>query len=330
MSHGILVTGGCGLIGSAVVERAVLAKARVLVLDNLSTGSPANLPQDPRIELTVGDVCDDALVGSLVRRSSLVVHLAAGVGVERILARPTGMLRQSLLGTETVFRHAAAARRPVFFASTSEVYGDSAGEPLSETQPLGFGAPDRLRFTYAAGKAAGEALAFAYAREYALPVAVGRFFNVTGARQGGGAVLPSFVRQALAGGPVTVHGDGSQTRCFLDAKDAAEYVWRLLEGASAFAKAPAAQSAGDWGAGTLVNIGRAEPITILDLARRVRDLVDPRLKIDAAPPAYGPGFVPIRHRRPDVRRLLALTGYAPRVPLDETIRSCVTVARAAR
>lgn len=318
MSPPILVTGGCGLIGSAVVERALAAGMRVFVLDNLSTGSPRNLPRDPRIELTVGDVCDDALVGSLVRRSSLVAHLAAGVGVERILARPTGMLRQSLLGTEIVLRHAAAVRKPVFFASTSEVYGDSDGAPLAETQPVGFGAPDRVRFSYAAGKVAGEALAFAYAREYALPVTVGRFFNVTGPRQSaeGGAVLPTFVRQALAGGPITVHGDGSQTRCLLDARDAAEYVWRLLEDVDT--------------AGCLVNIGRPEPISILDLARRVRDLVDPRVEIDAAPPKLGPGFVAIRHRRPDVRRLLALTGYAPRVPLDETIRSCVSVARAAR
>jgi UDP-glucose 4-epimerase len=314
----ILVTGGCGLIGSAVVERALAAGMRAFVLDNLSTGNLKNLPQDPRVELTVGDVCDDALVGSLVRRCGLVAHLAAGVGVGRILARPTGMLRQSLLGTEIVLRHAAAVRRPVFFASTSEIYGDSDGEPLAETRPVGFGAPDQMRFTYAAGKIAGEALAFSYAREYGLPVAVGRFFNVTGARQSadGGAVLPTFVRQALAGATITLHGDGSQTRCFLDARDAAEYVWRLLEDAET--------------GGSLVNIGRPEPTTIFDLARRVRDLVDPRVKIDARPPKYGRGFVPIRHRRPDVRRLLALTGYAPRVSLDETIRSCVNVARAAR
>ena len=322
----ILVTGGCGLIGSAVVERALEAGRRVFVLDNLSTGNLRNLPKDPRVELTEGDVCDDALVGSLIRRCGAVAHLAAGVGVARILARPTGMLRQSLLGTEIVLRHAAAMRRPVFFASTSEVYGDSDGEPLAETRPVGFGAPDRIRFTYAAGKAAGEALAFAYACEYGLPVAVGRFFNVTGARQSaeGGAVLATFVRQALAGATITLHGDGSQTRCFLDARDAAEYVWRLLEGASASAKATADESGG-----TLVNIGRDEPITILDLARRVRDLVDPRVRIESVPPKTA-GFVPIRHRRPDVRRLVALTAYAPRVSLDETIRSCVRVARAAR
>ena len=312
----ILVTGGCGLIGSAVVERALEAEARVHVLDNLSTGVPGNLPRDARVELTVGDVCDDALVASLVRRCGAVVHLAAGVGVERILARPTGMLRQSLLGTEIVLRHAAAARRPVFFASTSEVYGDSDGDALPETRPVGFGRPDKLRFSYAAGKAAGEALAFAYAEEYGLSVVVGRFFNVTGPRQGAGAVLPTFVRQALAGGPITVHGDGSQTRCFLDARDAAEYVWRLLDDAPP--------------GGTLFNIGRPEPVSILDLARKVRDLVDPRVRIEAAQPSYGKGFVAIRHRRPDVRRLLAVTGYAPRVALDETIRSCVTVARAAR
>jgi UDP-glucose 4-epimerase len=313
----ILVTGGCGLIGSAVVERALASGARVVVLDNLSTGSRRNLPDDPAVELVVGDVCDDALVATLVRRCERVAHLAAGVGVELILERPTGALRQSLLGTEIVLRHAAAARRPVFFASTSEVYGDSDGAPLAETRALGFGAPDRLRFTYAAGKAAGEALAFAYAREYALPVAVGRFFNVTGPRQSAaGAVLPRFVGQALAGGPLTVHGDGSQTRSFLDARDAAEYVWRLLDAAGQ--------------GGTLVNIGRDEPVTILELARRVRALVDPRLRIEAVPPAYGPGFVAIRHRRPDVRRLIALTGYRPRVTLDETLVACVSGARAAR
>ncbi|HEX5138655.1 MAG TPA: NAD-dependent epimerase/dehydratase family protein [Planctomycetota bacterium] len=318
MSRRILVTGGCGLIGSAVVERVLAAGGRALVLDNLSTGKPGNLLKDPRVELTVGDVCDDALVQSLVRRSDAVAHLAAGVGVRLVLSRPTGALRQSLLGTENVLRHAAAGRRPVFYASTSEVYGDSDGEPLAETRPLGFGAPDRLRFSYAAGKAAGEALAFAYAHEYGLPVAVGRFFNVTGARQSpdGGAVLPTFARQALAGSTITLHGDGSQTRCFLDARDAAEYVWRLLDAATA--------------PGTLVNIGHDEPVTILDLARRVRDLVDPRVRIEATPPRYGAGFVPIRHRRPDVRRLRGLTGHHPQVPLDETIRSCVLVARAAR
>jgi len=129
-------------------------------------------------------------------------------------------------------------------------------------------------------------------------------------------VLPTFVRQAVAGGPITVHGDGAQTRCFLDVRDGAEYVWRLLDRATP--------------GGCLVNIGRDEAVTILELARRVRDLVDPHVAIETAPPAYGPGFVPIRHRRPDVRRLLALTGYRPVVPLAETLRSCVSGAAAAR
>ncbi|MHC4958603.1 MAG: NAD-dependent epimerase/dehydratase family protein [Planctomycetota bacterium] len=211
----VLVTGGCGLIGSSVVERALRDDARVTVLDNLSSGSRDHLPHDPRVELVVGDVCDESLVGALVPRCDAVFHLAAGVGVGLILARPTGSLRASLLGSEIVLRHAAAARRPVFFASTSEVYGDSDGEPLREERNVGFGSPDTLRFSYAAGKAAGEALAFAYAAEYGLPVVVGRFFNVTGPRQSGehGAVVPAFVDQALAGGPIEIHGDGKQTRC---------------------------------------------------------------------------------------------------------------------
>ena len=156
MPSRLLITGGCGLIGSALAERALRAGTEVVVLDNLSTGRRENLPHSDRVRLYVGDVCDEALVGRLVRRCDHVAHLAAGVGVGLILSRPTGALRQSLLGTEAVLRHAAAARRPVFFASTSEVYGDSDGAPLREEQPLGFGAPDKLRFSYAAGKAAGE------------------------------------------------------------------------------------------------------------------------------------------------------------------------------
>lgn len=314
MSSRLLITGGCGLIGSALAERALRAGTEVVVLDNLSTGRRENLPRSDRVRLHVGDVCDDALVGRLVRRCDRVAHLAAGVGVGLILSRPTGALRQSLLGSEIVLRHAAAARRPVFFASTSEVYGDSDGAPLGEEQPLGFGAPDKLRFSYAAGKAAGEALAFAYAAEYALPVVVGRFFNVTGPRQSAthGAVLPTFVDQALAGGPITVHGDGTQTRSFLDVTDGAEYVWRLL------------------GREGLVNIGRDEPVTIRELAGRVREQVEPRARLEFVPPSYGAGFVAIHHRRPDVRRLLAWTGYAPRVPLDATIRASLNARRAAR
>jgi UDP-glucose 4-epimerase len=319
MDRRILITGGCGLIGSSLVERALAAGSGVVVLDNLSTGRREHLPSDGRIELVVGDVCDDELVGGLVRRCDAVAHLAAGVGVGLVLARPTGALRQSLLGTEVVLRHAAAARRPVFFASTSEAYGEGGERPHDEGQPVGFGAPDRLRFTYAAGKVAGEALAFAYAREYGLPIVAGRFFNVTGPRQSSefGAVVPTFVEQALSGGPLTVHGDGRQTRSFLDAADAAQYVWLLLMGA-----APG---------GALVNIGRDEPVTILELARTVRDLVDPGLAIRTSVAAdYGDGFVPIHHRRPDVGRLLRRTGYRPKVPLRETLEACISAGRAAR
>jgi len=317
MTTKILVTGGCGLIGSAVVERALAGGAEVVVLDNLSTGRREHLPEDPRVRLVVGDVCDDDAVGPLVRRCDAVAHLAAGVGVGLVLARPTGALRQSLLGTEVVLRHAAAARRPVFFASTSEVYGEGARQPLAEDAPVGFPAPETLRFTYAAGKVAGEALAFSYAKEYALPVAVGRFFNVTGPRQSDahGAVVPTFVSQALAGEPLTLHGDGAQTRSFLDAADAAEYVWRLLDRAIA--------------GGVLVNIGRDAPITMLDLARRVRDLVAPGLAIHRVDPGvrYGSGFRAILHRRPDVRRLVALTGHRPLHDLDATLRACVEARR---
>jgi UDP-glucose 4-epimerase len=189
---------------------------------------------------------------------------------------------------------------------------------VSEEAPVGFHSPERLRFTYAAGKIAGEALAFAYAKEYALPVAVGRFFNVTGPRQSDayGAVVPTFVAQALAGTPLTLHGDGAQTRSFLDVEDAAEYVWRLLQ------RAPAG--------GLLANVGRDAPITMLALARRVRDLLSPGLPIETVDPEgrYGAGFRAIRHRRPDVRRLLALTGHRPARDLDATLQACAEARRA--
>ena len=322
MAERILITGGAGLIGSALCERALDSGARVCVLDNLSTGRPDNLPQDPALELVVGDVCDDARIAALVRACDSVAHLAAGVGVPLILERPTAALRQSLLGTEIVLRHAAAARKPVFFASTSEVYGDGGERALHEEDPVGFGAPDATRFSYAAGKAAGEALAFAYAHEYRLPVTVGRFFNVTGPRQSEacGAVVSRLVDQAAAGGPLTVHGDGEQTRCFLDAYDAAEYVWRLM---------CLEQPAG----GRLVNVGCSHPRSILSVARRIRAVVDPALRIEHVPAAaaYGAGFAPIRHRRPDLTRLRELTGYEPRVSFDATLRAFLELrVRAAR
>ena len=312
MDARILITGGCGLIGSALAERALAGGAEVVVLDNLSTGTIENLPEDDRIEVFIGDVCDDELVGDLVRTCDRVAHLAAGVGVTLIEERPTGALRQSLLGTENVLRHCAAARRPVFFASTSEVYGDSDGAPLQEDRPVGFGPPDKTRFSYAAGKAAGEALAFAYAREYNLAVAVGRFFNVTGPRQSPmyGAVVPTFVKQALAGRPLTIHGDGTNVRSFLDARDAAEFVWRLLGAA-----APG---------GLLVNVGRDDPITMYDLAERVCDLahVDPGLECQSV------SFAQIHRRRPCVKRLSEVTGYKPTASLDETLRACIRARRA--
>ncbi len=315
MSERILVTGGCGLIGSSVVERALERGHAVTVLDNLSTGRRENLSAHARLDIVVGDVCDDALVGSLVRRVERVVHLAAGVGVGLVLARPTGLLRQALLGTESVLRHAAAARRPLFFASSSEVYGENDGSPLREDRCLGFGSSERIRFTYAAGKAAGEALAFAYAHEYSLPVVVGRFFNVTGPRQTAdyGAVVPNLIAQAVAGGPLRIHGDGQQTRSFIAAEDAAEYVLRLLEAAPA--------------GGLLVNVGRQDPVSILGLAHRIRMLVDPALEVREVAPAYGQGFAAIRHRVPDVERLRRWTGYLPRRGLDEILRASLSRQR---
>ncbi|MEW6074370.1 MAG: SDR family NAD(P)-dependent oxidoreductase [Planctomycetota bacterium] len=311
-----LVTGGAGFIGSHTCERLVAAGERVTALDDLSTGSAANVAElegSGRFRLVEGAVTDAALVEELVAEADAVVHLAAVVGVRLVLEEPLRTLETNVLGTSVVLRAAARRRIAVLVASSSEVYGPAAIPPLAEDDPVHLGPAHETRWTYARSKATAEALAFAHVRVHGLPVVVVRLFNTVGPRQSGryGMVLPRFAAQALAGAPITVYGDGRQTRSFLHVRDAVEACRRLLA-------TPAAH-------GRVVNVGSEEEVAIGDLAAMVRAAAGSRSPIVHLPhrEAYGVDFVDFPRRRPATARLAALTGFRATVPLAAIVREAV-------
>ncbi len=317
-----LVTGGAGFIGSHLCERLLARGERVLALDDLSTGTRANLARclaHPRFELVVGSVLDEALVRDQVSRAEGVFHLAALVGVRLVLERPSATLETNALGTRHVLAAAADSGARVLFASSSEVYGRSERLPSHEDDPLLLGAAGGPRWSYACSKALGERMALARARENALPVLVVRFFNVVGPRQRGdfGMVLPRFVRAACGGEHLTVYGDGAQTRCFLHVSDALDALLALWD-------EPRAR-------GQVVNVGSRQEVSILELAWAVREAAASRSPIARMPyrEAYGMESGDLPRRLPDTARLRELTGCAPRIGLDEVIRELVELERSA-
>ncbi len=316
-----LVTGGAGFIGSHLTEALLAAGHEVAVLDDLSTGRLENLAAvdgEPGLTVTVGTIRDEPLVRKLVSSADVVFHLAAAVGVRLILERPVETIETNVVGTEVVLRAAAAAGARVLIASTSEVYGKSARVPLAEDDDRVLGPTTKSRWSYACAKAMDEFLALAYHRARRLPVVIARFFNTIGPRQTGryGMVVPRFVRQALDGAPITVYGDGQQSRCFTDVEDA-------VRATVALALAPAA-------VGEVFNVGTGHEITIGALAERVRALVGSASPIRAVPyeEAYQPGFEDLRRRVPDVRKIRDAIGFEPRVALDESLRRVIHHLRA--
>jgi UDP-glucose 4-epimerase len=316
-----LVTGGAGFIGSHLTEALLAAGHEVAVLDDLSTGRLENLAAvdgEPGLTVTVGTIRDEPLVRKLVSSADVVFHLAAAVGVRLILERPVETIETNVVGTEVVLRAAAETGARVVIASTSEVYGKSARVPLAEDDDRLLGPTSKSRWSYACAKAMDEFLALAYHRERRLPVVIVRFFNTIGPRQTGryGMVVPRFVRQALDGAPITVYGDGHQSRCFTDVEDAVRATVGL-------ALAPAA-------AGEVFNVGTGHEITIGALAERVRMLVGSRSPIRAVPydDAYQPGFEDLRRRVPDLRKIRDAIGFEPRVALDESLRRVIHHLRA--
>ena len=315
-----LITGGAGFIGSHLAERLLEQGEEVWVLDDLSTGSIRNiieLRESDRFHYRIGSVTDEQLVAELVDLADVVYHLAAAVGVKLIVDNPARTIETNVRGTEVVLSKAAKKGKLVLLASTSEVYGKGVKFPLAEDDDLRLGPTSKSRWGYACSKAIDEYLALAYAKEQGLPVVIVRFFNTVGPRQTGqyGMVVPTFVRQGLAGEDITVYGSGEQERCFADVADAVESVLRLVATSDA--------------QGQVVNIGSSHVISINDLAELVRERTGGRSQIVHVPyeQAYGEGFEDLRRRIPDTSRLQSLTGFHPDRAIAEIVDRVIAFQR---
>lgn len=307
-----VVTGGAGFIGSHLVESLLQTGYSVHVIDDLSGGSLDNLSAvqgDPRLRITFETILNESLMDEILADADIVFHFAAAVGVQRILARPLTSLIANLRGTDIVLQAADRYHCPVIFASTSEVYGKNDTGSLREDADRIFGPATLSRWHYATAKAADEALAHAYHEEHGLNTMVVRFFNTIGPRQTGqyGMVVPRFVRQALQDAPLTVFGDGQQTRCFTDVRDVVRAVVALAHYDAAW--------------GEIVNIGGEYEIAIDALAERIIRLSSSRSTVIHVPyaEAYARGYEDMRRRVPDVSKLRGLIGFAPETDLDKTL-----------
>ncbi len=317
--HTSLVTGGAGFIGSHLVEALLAMGRRVLVIDDLSTGSAANLENvknHPQLRLVIDSVAQEKRLTELVHEADDIFHLAAVVGVRLVLDDPVRTVATNVGPTEILLRLLAEHPKPMFLASTSEVYGKNPKSPLAEDDDLVLGPTSKGRWIYACSKAMDEFLALSYARS-GLPIVIGRFFNVVGPRQVGrfGMVLPRFVDQALAGGPLVVYDDGRQIRCFAHVADIIQSVLDLMA-------CPAAR-------GRVFNLGSDQPVTIRGLAEKVAAVVDPDLRIEHIPytTAYAAGFEDIQCRIPDLTRIRTTLDYRPRYRLDDIVREVVVWKR---
>jgi UDP-glucose 4-epimerase len=311
-----LLTGGAGFVGSHLADALLAQGHSVLVIDDLSTGSMDNivhLKGRPDFEYVIDTVMKESLVAELIDRSDVVFHLAAAVGVKLIVEAPVRTIETNVHGTEVVLTHASKKGRLVVVFSTSEVYGKSIAIPFREDADLVLGPTPNHRWAYACSKAIDEFLALAYYRERKLPVVVARLFNTVGPRQTGryGMVIPNFVRQALTGAPITVFGNGRQTRSFTDVGDVVGALIKLVQTPRAV--------------GQVFNIGNTEEVSILDLAERIRVMTSSRSEIEFVPyeKAYDAGFEDMPRRVPDLSKIAEYIGYRPTVTLDEILRRVV-------
>ena len=312
----VLITGGAGFIGSHLTDALVARGDEVLVLDDLTTGRRENLSrafETGRVELVEGSVLDEQLVLDCLTSTDVCCHLASAVGVKLIVDRPVDTLLRNIRGNDLVISTAAAVNRRLLFTSTSEVYGKNNGSALHEESDRILGSPFKSRWSYSTAKAFGEALAHGYHEELGSENIVVRLFNTVGPRQTGryGMVVPSFVRQALAGEDVTVYGDGKQSRCFAHVADTVRALLLLLES--------------DRAVGKVFNIGSGTEISILDLAKRVIARTESSSAIRLVPydEAYEDGFEELGRRVPDTRLLRELTSWEPKLTVDDAIDGVV-------
>jgi len=312
----ILITGGAGFIGSHLSDALVAEGHEVVALDNLSTGQLSNCEQlkdNPAFQLVVGSVLDERLVDKYAERCDAIYHLAAAVGVELIVNHPLESLTTNIRGSEIIFEMAHRYRKRVLIASTSEIYGKNTHGPLKEDEDRILGSPLKSRWAYSTSKAVDEILAFTYWKEKGIPTTIVRLFNTVGPRQTGayGMVIPRFVQQALRGEPITVYGDGTQSRCFLHVQD----VVRALMGLMQLPKA----------AGEAFNIGSQEEVTIETLAQRIIGLTQSTSKIQRVPydKAYEAGFEDMARRIPDISKIKKFVGFKPTMTLDGILASVI-------
>jgi UDP-glucose 4-epimerase len=307
-----LITGGAGFIGSHLAERLLHRGDRVVLLDNLSTGSVENirhLKSSDRLQYHLDNIENRQLLAELVDDADVIVHLAAAVGVKLIVESPVKTIETNVNGTQLILEAACKKKKLVLTASTSEVYGKNTNVPFHEDADLVLGPTTKGRWSYAASKALDEFLALSYWKEKKLPVIVVRLFNTVGPRQTGryGMVLPNFVKCALDNTTISIYGSGKQSRCFCDVSDTVESLVRLMDLERSI--------------GEVVNVGSTEEITIEALAQKVKERTGSSSPIEYVPydQAYEPGFEDMMRRVPSVEKLHALTGFRPGIPLNEII-----------
>ncbi|MFH1622828.1 MAG: GDP-mannose 4,6-dehydratase [Candidatus Omnitrophota bacterium] len=316
----ILITGGAGFIGSHLAEKLVSKGEKVVVLDDLSTGSYKNvehLGKASNFKIIIDSVLNEAVVEDAVKSADIVYHLAAAVGVRLIIEQPSKTIETNISGTDIILKMCSRYHKKVLITSTSEVYGSGVSERFSEEDSCIIGPPNKRRWSYAASKLMDEHLAFAYWYEKKLPVIIVRLFNIIGPRQTGryGMVVPTFVKQAIHNEPLTVYGDGKQTRSFLSVNDAVRVLIDLI--------------GNDKAVGGVFNIGNEEEISIEDLAKMVIRITQSSSSISHVPyaEAYGEDFEDMRRRVPDVSKLKTVNGFTPKESLEDIIKNLAKIGR---
>ena len=312
----ILITGGAGFIGSHLAERLLNDGQHVYIIDNLSTGRYSNirhLTKNPKFSYTIDSVLNREVLEKLVAKVDQIYHLAAAVGVKYIIDNPLLSLRTNISGTENVLEFANHYKKKILVASTSEIYGKNEEVPFKETDNRLLGSTHISRWSYSTAKAVDEFLSLAYHREKKLPVVVVRCFNTVGPRQTGqyGMVIPKFVKNALLNHPLTVYGDGKQSRCFTYVDDVVEGFIKLMNTKKAD--------------GEIYNIGSMEEVTIHELAKKIKKMTNSKSKIELVKyeDAYEEGFEDMRRRVPDISKINKAIGYKPKYKLDQILTKII-------